>query len=280
MDKLGDRQVPKGIYHRTEEHRKLLHLNYLKKGFKLSLETRKCRCGCNQTLECSPRSDQTYIKWHYHKKRKKDAEFTEETRICACGCGESFKLTKRYQILRNIKYIVGHNQRGYIPTKETILKIVSKTRGQKRTAEQLETFKRAHLNRIYTKEHPYHNTTSEILMKSILIALGFKYLTQYPIKDIEHSYKVDFYLPSLNLVIEVDGLYWHATPKKYKENDLIKFPNNKFIKASEIWGRDRIRTTEMKLAGYKVLRFWENEFNQETVREAIDQHCWEPVLFN
>lgn len=48
---------------------------------------------------------------------------------------------------------------------------------------------------------------------------------------------VDFYLPSHNLVIEVDGDYWHAKPK--------------------IAAKDRKKDGWMRANGYRIVRIWE-----------------------
>gem|GEM_PF-2626599 len=94
----------------------------------------------------------------------------------------------------------------------------------------------------------YFDTKPEVSMKKSLEDLEINYIHPYWV-NIEHDYIADFYLPGHNLIIEVDGKYWH------------KYPEGKEI--------DHIRTQELKEAGYKVLRFWENEFNTQTVKEKI-----------
>jgi len=73
--------------------------------------------------------------------------------------------------------------------------------------------------------------------------------------DIKHSYQCDVFIPSKNLIIECDGDYWHGNP-------LIKhkWQNNKHIlKNIKI---DKLRTKELKLKGYKVLRIWEKDIHR------------------
>jgi very-short-patch-repair endonuclease len=60
-------------------------------------------------------------------------------------------------------------------------------------------------------------------------------------KDIEHGYQCDILIPSMNLVIECDGVYWHKYPIG---NDI-----------------DHIRTKELLEKGFRVLRLWEHEIN-------------------
>ena len=58
-------------------------------------------------------------------------------------------------------------------------------------------------------------------------------------KEIEHGYQCDILVPSMNLVIECDGNYWHKYPVGLE--------------------RDHIRTKELIEKGFKVLRLWESE---------------------
>jgi len=68
-------------------------------------------------------------------------------------------------------------------------------------------------------------------------------------KLIDGRFLVDAYIPSLNLVIEADGDYWHSLPRT-KRNDFIK---NKYLKTN----------------GYKILRLSETEINNGTFRERL-----------
>jgi very-short-patch-repair endonuclease len=95
----------------------------------------------------------------------------------------------------------------------------------------------------------FFETAPERKMRSILDALGIIYKHPYPINNILHRYPADFYIPGSKLVIEVDGKFWHY------------YPNGTAI--------DKIRTKELQGAGYKVLRFWEGEFDLEIVQQAL-----------
>lgn len=60
-------------------------------------------------------------------------------------------------------------------------------------------------------------------------------------KLIEGKFLVDAYIPSLNLIIEADGDYWHSLPK--------------------IISRDKSKNAYLKKCGYKLLRLSETEIN-------------------
>ncbi len=66
-------------------------------------------------------------------------------------------------------------------------------------------------------------------------------------KEIKHGYQCDVLIPSMNLVIECDGNYWHKYPIGLE--------------------RDHIRTKELIEQGFKVLRLWEVEINEMTIKD-------------
>ena len=68
-------------------------------------------------------------------------------------------------------------------------------------------------------------------------------------KLIEGIFVVDAYIPSLNLVIEADGDYWHSLP--------------------EAIGRDKSRNAYLAKCGYNLLRLTETEINDGSFRRKI-----------
>jgi G:T-mismatch repair DNA endonuclease (very short patch repair protein) len=80
---------------------------------------------------------------------------------------------------------------------------------------------------------------------------------QYP--DAIGSYNVDRYIcdifiPSLNLIIEFNGDYWHCNPNKY-DKDYYHIIKQK--KSKDIWEEDRIRVDNIKKNGYNLEVIWE-----------------------
>ena len=75
----------------------------------------------------------------------------------------------------------------------------------------------------------------------------------FVIHDYFHVY--DMYVPSLNVLIEFDGDYWHGNSNVY--------PETKFSEQIK-WRRelDHYRTKELIEKGYKVLRLWEKEIKE------------------
>jgi len=73
-----------------------------------------------------------------------------------------------------------------------------------------------------------------------------------------------------NKIIEYNGDFWHASPKKYKEYDIVKLPN-KTITAKEIWEKDLEKIKLAESQGYKVLVIWESDFKKN--KEKVIKEC-------
>jgi len=85
---------------------------------------------------------------------------------------------------------------------------------------------------------PKKDTSIEVKIQNYLKELKIDFFTHQYV-DIEHGYQCDFLIPSMNMIIETDGNYWHKYPIG---NEL-----------------DHIRTKELIEKGFKVLRLWESE---------------------
>lgn len=103
-------------------------------------------------------------------------------------------------------------------------------------------------------------TKLEIAGASLLASLGVGFEEQYPIGP----FLVDVLVPTSRTVILWDGDFWHANPRIYGPHNMTKVQKIN-------WVRDRKCEKYLKKAGYKVLRFWENDVqkNPEKVTEAL-----------
>ena len=95
----------------------------------------------------------------------------------------------------------------------------------------------------------WFNTKPEKEMKRCLEENGIKYEFQKIIEFPKYFYKVDFYLPLYNTVIEVDGKWCH------------NYPNGT--------SKDKLKIENLENVGYRVLRFWEDEFDVLSVWREI-----------
>jgi len=120
--------------------------------------------------------------------------------------------------------------------------IVSWMKGKTCSEEVIKKIKESRAKQIF----PLKDTSIEVKVQNFLKKLGVEFFTHQTM-DIEHRYQCDIFIPSMNLVIECDGDYWHKYPIG---NDL-----------------DHIRTKELIEGGFKVLRLWENEINELTIND-------------
>lgn len=112
-----------------------------------------------------------------------------------------------------------------------------------------ETRKRMSKARIkYYKEHPdslfsLKPTSIELKVKEQLDMIGIRYIQQKRINDGKRNYFLDFYIPSLKLVLECNGDYWHNLPEK-KE-------------------RDKALKEYVESTGRRIIFIWEHEINDD-----------------
>jgi len=94
------------------------------------------------------------------------------------------------------------------------------------------------------------------------------------------SVAVDRYLADLlkdNIIIEVNGDYWHCNPVIWKENDIHPF---KKVSAKNIWEHDRKRKEHLQSLGYTVYEIWERDivsgkdvFIHSFIKEIINEQA-------
>jgi very-short-patch-repair endonuclease len=99
------------------------------------------------------------------------------------------------------------------------------------------------------KTNRNHTSKLEKTFANILDLLDIKYQQFFYAKEIKAFY--DFYIPEHNLIIEVDGDFWHCNPSK--------FPNPEYTTQKRNLQRDKIKTQWALDNDYKLLRFWEDD---------------------
>lgn len=83
-------------------------------------------------------------------------------------------------------------------------------------------------------------TKPEIKLAKKLDAMGLEHISQHPMYS---KFIVDEWIPKLNLIIEVDGRYWHS-----------KFAQMK---------KDQSKTAYLTKCGHKVVRIWDDELDED-----------------
>lgn len=93
---------------------------------------------------------------------------------------------------------------------------------------------------------------------------NIKYVHQYFIN--RHSYDFKF---EKNIILEIQGDYWHANPLFYKGTDVLNH-KGKNITASQLWQKDKNNKILAEKYGYKVFYLWENDINKMKDEQILD----------
>jgi very-short-patch-repair endonuclease len=82
----------------------------------------------------------------------------------------------------------------------------------------------------------------------------------------------DFHIINTNILIEVNGDYWHANPDHYDVNENINYAGKGMISVKEIWDRDN---NKMKIAnkyGYVVIILWETDIIYHDKNDTLNEY--------
>lgn len=195
-----------------------------------------------------------YTPWNKGLTKETDKRLirTEEYKKSISGKGNSFygkkhTIKSKNKISRNRIYFKGKENPSFgkhiWEFRENPKGMLGKkNRWGKHTKEAIEKVKKARAKQIL----PTKDTSIEVKIQNFLKQLGIEFFTHQYIK-IEHGYQCDILIPSMNLVIECDGDYWH------------KYPIGRDI--------DNVRTKELIEKGFKVLRLWEFEINEMSIKQ-------------
>lgn len=215
---------------------------------------------CN-TLDIKKDNDKFYLMWECnrcHNQIKREA--TNKTILCR----NHFKLQQKNPVCKkcSLELQVGEGNPFYgkkhsNETKSHLSKIRKGTNmGDKnpmKKKEYRDKIGKKLLERIKLNPIKYQ----KISKKEINLLKEIKEI--YP--DTIGSYVVgryvcDIFIPSLNIIIEFYGDYWHCNPSKYKTDYYHK---HKKKNASEIWKEDELRVDNIKKRGYNLHIIWEEE---------------------
>jgi very-short-patch-repair endonuclease len=119
------------------------------------------------------------------------------------------------------------------------------------------TQKKAYVER-QAKKMARSQTAPEKAMCKILKSLKVEFRPQ----EIIHGKIFDFFIPGSNLIVEVDGDYWHGYGKEHSELNEVQKRSVR---------NDSEKDVIAKGLGYDIVRFWEHDImdNPEIVKEGI-----------
>jgi very-short-patch-repair endonuclease/transposase-like protein len=89
---------------------------------------------------------------------------------------------------------------------------------------------------------------------------------QFRLKALNTLYFYDFYIKELNLIIEVDGDYWHINPKRFKFEDMP-------LHVQQYKEREKEKYAWAIKHNYNVIRFWEDDIknNPDFIKEELNK---------
>jgi very-short-patch-repair endonuclease len=217
-----------------------------------------CQCGCGQQTRYEPNL-KDYCKWiHGHQSRiaghfgdpksEKRVQAIIKTRKDKFASGEYNHILNKVSQNRSeeTKQKISKNSTGVSRPKVDGFGL-----GRVHTQATKNKMSEAAIQRVLITDQN-HTSKLEKTFANILDLLDIKYKQFFYAKDIKAFY--DFYLPEYNIIIEVDGDFWHCNPDS--KHNIPKYETQKrnLIKDSikSQWAIDN---------GYKLLRFWENDIN-------------------
>lgn len=100
-----------------------------------------------------------------------------------------------------------------------------------------------------------------------LLSHGIEFKPQYHIPGVPFWY--DFYLPALGLLVEFQGDYWHANPRRYNPGTHLKFHRRGSVMVEDIWQRDAEKRQAGVGAGFRVAYIWEMDFNRDGLEDTM-----------
>ena len=148
-------------------------------------------------------------------------------------------------------------------SKEAKRKMKIKMKKVMKNPEIREKIREKTLQQIQTQHGPYKDTKPEIAMQDILTFLHIPYEKQFRIKGKGHNY--DLHPLNTNILIEVDGDYFHGNLKVFNKLNKFQIMNKQ---------KDLKNNRLAKDNNYILLRFWENDIlnNPEKVIKKLAKH--------
>lgn len=114
------------------------------------------------------------------------------------------------------------------------------------------------------RAHPKYGTSKleDLFASEFLDVLGVKYVRQYEAKDIGRFY--DFYCPDANVIIEVDGDFYHGYGLVYEQKSPMQ-KHNAWV--------DRVKDEWALSHGIPIIRVWEHDIhdNPEKVMKILKE---------
>jgi DNA mismatch endonuclease (patch repair protein) len=123
-------------------------------------------------------------------------------------------------------------------------------------------------SRVMRQVRSTRNRSTEWRVRSILIRAGIR---GWKLNPQEIAGRPDFAFPVERLLVFVDGCFWHGCPKcKRRPHSNNEYWDPKIQRNRK---RDHATTTQLKRAGWDVVRIWEHQLHRtEWLLSKIKSH--------
>jgi G:T-mismatch repair DNA endonuclease (very short patch repair protein) len=250
--------------HMSEEHRKKISESKMgaknpmfgkpshNRGKSPSLETRKKLSEAQKGKKLSEE----------HKKKISEAgkgrKISEATRkkMSESQKGKKHSEATRKKLSENAKNISKEHRKKMSESHKNLSAESRKNMSKSWDSPEMKELARKHLREI--RHNQVKPNKPELKVKNILIESKIEFSMFVNVKYSHLQHEADFLIKP-NKIIEFNGTYSHADPRKYKPDHKIW---NKIAK--DVWERDKKIIDGMKQQGYKVLVVWEQDLLQDT----------------
>lgn len=104
----------------------------------------------------------------------------------------------------------------------------------------------------------------ELVVENILLTENVDFERQFPIDKYYYDFRVG------DILIQVQGDFWHANPDIYSQNKLLNYPRIGQKTAKEVWGYDQQKKVCAQGYGYKVIYVWEKDMKSMSKEQLIE----------
>lgn len=118
---------------------------------------------------------------------------------------------------------------------------------------------------IVKKRHTISNLETRIckILRDNNISFVSQHTIKYKIDNKTRYFIYDILIPKYNMLIEVQGDYYHANPKIYKLDDKLNFFGTINI-ANEIWNKDKLKKDIALKNDFNIIYVWEDEIKNKS----------------
>ena len=155
--------------------------------------------------------------------------------------------------------------RKLLPFTEEHKRKISESEKGKIVSEQ--TRQKIRINRL-NQIFPQKDTSIEIKIQQALIKLNISFEKHKSLLNITQT---DVFIKSEDkgIVIYADGCYWHGCEQCFDRNKIANSKQGKYILTKK--SIDNLTVLKLQKEGYKVLRFWEHDINNNFEDKVLDE---------